>query len=62
MTEEFHKPFIKSLAIVAFVTIFAMISSRYLVEYYYDHNFHPPKTLEFSSEQSQEQIYSSVVK
>ena len=34
MTEDFHKPFIKSLVIVALVTIFAMVSSRYVVDYY----------------------------
>ena len=35
MTEDFHKPFIKSLVIVGLVTIFAMVSSRYVVDYYY---------------------------
>ena len=35
MTEDFHKPFIKSLLIVALFTIFAMVSSRYVVDYYY---------------------------
>lgn len=35
MTEDFHKPFIKSLLIVAIVTAFAMVSSRYVVDYYY---------------------------
>jgi len=35
MTEDFHKPFIKSLLIVAIVTVFAMVSSRYVVDYYY---------------------------
>lgn len=35
MNEDFTKPFIKSLAVVAFVTIFAMVSSRYMVYYYF---------------------------
>lgn len=61
MTEEFHKPFVKSLLIVAFVTVFAMVSSRYVVDYYYKHNFSPLKTIEYSSQKSQEQVYSSVV-
>lgn len=36
MNEEFHKPFIKSLLIIAMVTLFAMVSSHYLVDYYYN--------------------------
>jgi hypothetical protein len=35
MNEDFHKPFIKSLVIVGLVTIFAMVSSHYLVDYYF---------------------------
>lgn len=34
MNNEFHKPFIKSLIIVGFVTLIAIISSRYIVEAY----------------------------
>lgn len=47
---EFHKPFIKSLLIVAAVTIFTMISSRYLINYYSNLSY---KTLEYSSQKSQ---------
>jgi hypothetical protein len=61
MTEEFHKPFVKSLLLVAFVTVFAMISSRYVANYYTNTKFYPAKTIEYSSQKSQEQVYSSVV-
>lgn len=38
--DDFHVPFIKSLIIVGIITIFAMISSHYLVDYYYSrYNF-----------------------
>jgi hypothetical protein len=61
MTKEFHKPFIQSLIIVAFVTVFAMISSKYIVEYYINDSFYPHKTLEYSSQKSQDEIESSLV-
>jgi spore coat protein CotF len=61
MNNEFHKPFIKSLLIVALVTVFAMISSKYIVEYYINHSFYPHKNLEYSSQKSQEEIESVVV-
>jgi len=54
MTEEFHKPFLKSMILVAFVTVFAMVSSRYVINYYLSHNFSPAKTLEYSSQKSQD--------
>lgn len=34
MSDEFHKPFLKSLLFIAFVTIFAMASSHYAIRYY----------------------------
>lgn len=37
MSDEFHKPFIKNLVFVAFVTIFAMVSSHYIIKYYMTH-------------------------
>jgi hypothetical protein len=49
-TSEFHEPFIKALALVAIVTVFTMISSRYIVRYYIESN---KNTIEFTSEQSQ---------
>jgi hypothetical protein len=61
MTNEYHKPFIKSLILVAFVTVFAMVSSRYVVNYYYNHNFLPVKTLEYSSQKSPESTISSII-
>jgi hypothetical protein len=59
--EEFHKPFIKSLLIVALVTVFAMVSSKYIVEYYINHSFSPSQTLEYSSQKSQDELQSVVV-
>jgi hypothetical protein len=61
MNNEFHKPFIKSLLIVAIVTIFAMVSSKYVIEYYINHSFYPHKNLEYSSQKSQDEIKSAVV-
>lgn len=62
MTEEFHKPFIKSLLLVAFVTVVAMVSSRYVVNYYYQHNFVPQKTIEYSSIQSYTELQAPDIK
>jgi len=61
MNEEFHKPFIKSLIIVAVVTLFTMVSSKFIIEYYYTLSFSPPKTPVYSSQQSQETVYSSII-
>ena len=47
---EFHKPFIKSLVLIAVVTIFAMVSSHYIVNYYENLSL---KTIEYSSHNSQ---------
>jgi multisubunit Na+/H+ antiporter MnhC subunit len=47
---EFHKPFIKSLVLIAIVTVFAMVSSRYLISFHSDIHY---KTLEYSSQKSQ---------
>jgi hypothetical protein len=33
-TDEFHKPFIKSLFIIAIVTMFAMVLSDKIINYY----------------------------
>jgi hypothetical protein len=52
MNEEYHKPFIKSMIIVALVTVFAMVSSRYVVDYYFNMVISPAKTLEYSSQKS----------
>ena len=61
MTNEFHKPFIKSLLLIAIVTVFAMVSSKYIVNYYSKYNILPAKSIKYSSEKSQEQVYTSVV-
>lgn len=34
MNEEFHKPFIKSMIVIAFTTLIAMFTSKFVVEYY----------------------------
>jgi len=59
-TNEFHKPFIKSLILVAFVTVFAMVSSKYVANYYLNTKFHPAKSLEYSSQKSYESDNSRV--
>lgn len=61
-SEEFHKPFIKALITVAIVTVFAMVSSRFVVEYYMNLSISSQKTIEYSSQQSQEQVYSAGIK
>lgn len=58
--KEFHKPFIKSLIIVAFVTIFAMVSSRFIVDYYMNQSLHTYKTIEYSSQKSYDNTISRV--
>jgi len=60
-TNELHVSFIKSMVIVAFVTVFAMVSSRYMVDYYFKRIISPAKTIEYSSQKSHEQTISSVV-
>ena len=59
MTEEFHKPFIKSLIIVAVFTLIAMFSSKYIVEIYASSLYSPQKTPEYSSQKSQIEQQSS---
>lgn len=61
MNNEFHKPFIKSLILVAIVTVFAMVSTRYVANYYIKLKSPPAKTLEYSSQKSSEPIISSVI-
>ena len=57
MIENFHKPFLKSLIIVTIVTVFAAVSSKYIVNYY----FKSQKNAQYSSQKSQEQVYSSFI-
>jgi hypothetical protein len=61
MNNEYHKPFIKSMILVAFVTVFAMVSSKYVVNYYFNTKISPAKTLEYSSQKSQNEIKSVLV-
>jgi len=61
-TNELHVSFIKSLVLVAFVTVFAMISSKYVVHYYFSHYLPPAKSLEYSSQKSYEHDNSRVGK
>lgn len=61
MTNEYHKPFIKSLILVALVTVFAMVSSRFVVNYYSKYNLLPAKSIEYSSQKSQDETKSVFV-
>jgi hypothetical protein len=61
MNNEFHKPFIKSLIVVAVVTLVTMVSSKFIIEYYYNLSFLPHKSPGYPSQKSQEQVYSSFV-
>lgn len=49
-TKEFHEPFIKSLILVAIVTVFTMASTKYLVKYYLEPY---TNTTVFTSDQSE---------
>ena len=48
-TEEFHKPFIHALVLVAIITVFSMASTKYLVRYYLEPY---TNTTVFTSDQS----------
>lgn len=54
MNEEFHKPFIKSLLVVAIGTVVFMVSSHFLVEYYFSHYSNTQVFTSAPSEFSQE--------
>jgi hypothetical protein len=56
MNEEFHKPFIKSLIFVAVITIVTMYSTRFIAEIYYSSHKNQIKTLEYSSQKSQDNL------
>lgn len=60
MNKEFHAPFIKSLIVIGIVTIVAMVSSKYMVQYYLNSSFSPYKTIEYSSQKSHESDISTV--
>lgn len=57
--KEFHKPFIKSLVIVAVVTVFSIVSSRFIVDYYLNSLIISQKNTEYSSSKSQESTIST---
>lgn len=59
MNEEFHKPFIKGLIVVAMVTLFSMVSSRLVIDYYINLSY---KTPIFTSQKSYGEEISSVEK
>ena len=61
MTNEYHKPFIKSLIIIAIITIFTMVSGKYVTKYYLFSTFSPLKTLEYSSQKSQDNLESALI-
>lgn len=47
---EFHEPFIRSLIIVGLVTLFTMVSTRYIVRYAISNHY---KTHEYTIQESQ---------
>lgn len=47
MTNEFHKPFIRSLIVIGFTTLIAMISTKYIIEAYASSL--PVKNVEYSA-------------
>jgi hypothetical protein len=42
MNTEFHKPFIRSLIIVAVFTIFSMVTSHFIVDFYMSKSLKSP--------------------
>lgn len=56
MTEEYHKPFVKGLIFVAVVTLVTMYSTRFITEIYYTSHGHSTKTIEYSSQKSQDNL------
>jgi hypothetical protein len=56
MNEEFHKPFIKSLIFVAVITIVTLYSTRFIAEIYNSSHKSSVKTLEYSSQKSQDNL------
>lgn len=48
MNEEYHKPFIKSLFIIACVTIGAIVTNHYVIAYYSNSFSSQQKTIEYS--------------
>jgi len=59
INEEFHKPFLKGLIVVALVTLFSMVSSRYIIDYYLTQSY---KTPIYTSNESYAGEISSVEK
>jgi len=49
MVEEFHESFIKALITVAFVTVFAMVSTKIVINFYGNFKLGQQKTVEYSS-------------
>lgn len=52
--DDFHIPFVKSLVIVAIVTVFAMVSSHYLVNYYCSHYHYQYSSSQYATPVSSE--------
>lgn len=38
MLDEYHKPFVKSLAFIIFCTVTAVFCNRYIAQYYTNHS------------------------
>lgn len=50
MSNEYHKPFLKSLIFAGFLTIGFMIFSHYVIRYYSNSLIPSPVTIEYSSQ------------
>ncbi len=57
--QEFHKPFLKSMIIIAFTTIIAMTTSKYVVKYYMEHRQRDIINTSFETKQPQNSSESS---
>ena len=53
--DDFHIPFINGMIFVALVTVFSMVSSRFIVDYYMNKSLAPSQTIEYSSHESHDQ-------
>ena len=52
MSNEFHKPFIKSLITIALLTVFAMVSFHYSFKYYSSQQNNTNKVLIYTAQES----------
>ena len=60
MNKEFHEPFIRGMIIVGVITLITMFTSKFVVEYYMTLSPYSHKTIEYSSQKSQDEPISSL--